>query len=157
MSRSYLPQSQLFRLRQGFDDNEGLSERKIIGNCQMYGGARSSGQEFLQLFRRTAGQMHRGLSGRSVDNAHVAPEHALGYAGSQRLGAGFLRRETLRIRCGALLASIRFLLLDLCKDPVAETVTMPFKRTFDTANIDEVAANPDNHTFWGSCARCRRC
>src|SRR5690606_2628578 len=122
----------------------------------MYGGARSSGQEFLQLFRRTAGQMHRGFSGRSVDHAHVPPEYALGYSSSVRLRTGCLRRETLCIRCGALLAPIRLFLLGLRKDPVAEPVAMTLKRTFDTANIDEIAANTDNHAFWGSCGRCRR-
>src|SRR5690606_36055970 len=113
----------------------------------MYGGACSGWQEFLQLFRRTASQMHGRLSGGGIDHAHVSPEHTLGYARSKSLCTGFLRREALRIRCSALLPPVRFFLLDLRKNPVTETVAMSLKGAFNTTNIDEIAAYTDDHTF----------
>ena len=53
-----------------------------------------------------AGQTHRRLARGQIDDAHVAPEHAVAQARAQRLGAGLLGGEALGVGGGALGAAL---------------------------------------------------
>ena len=98
------------------------------------------GHHGAQPVSRTAGKLHRRLAAGQVDNAHVFPEHAVRHAGAQRFRAGFLCGKALGVGCCALMAAIRFALLNVGKEPLRETVTITFERFFDPADVNQIAA-----------------
>src|SRR5690606_40421377 len=94
-----------------------------------------------------------GQAGRQVDDAHVAPEDAAPEAGAERLGAGLLGRVALGVAGGAQAPSVRLRPLDLGEHAVGEAVAVAFERPLDAADVDDVAADADDHRGCGVPAR----
>src|SRR5688572_22847314 len=92
-----------------------------------------------------AGQLHGRLAGGEIDHAHVPPEHTGAKAGAQRLGAGFLRRETLGVARGALRPRLGLPLLDRREHPVDEAPAETVERPLDPTDVDDVAADAYDH------------
>ena len=60
-----------------------------------------SGVSVGERSSRAAGKMQGRAPRGQIDDAHVAPEHALAEAGAERLGAGLLGGEALGVGGGA--------------------------------------------------------
>src|SRR5205814_2072178 len=75
------------------DDNDGLCERKIIGDRKVDLRAVPLWRDLLETFQRSVGERDRGLATAQIDDAHIAPEDAPSEARAQRLGTGFLGGE----------------------------------------------------------------
>ena len=81
-----------------------------------------------------------------IDDAHVAPEHAVAQAGAERLGAGLLGGEALGVGGGALGAAVAILrALDLGEAARDEALAEALERLLDAADVAEVAADAEDH------------
>ncbi|SIT58762.1 hypothetical protein BQ8794_60071 [Mesorhizobium prunaredense] len=133
------------------DYHKGLSKRKIIGDGEVDRRSVPFRQDLVQLLRRPAGQRHGRLAAGQIDDAHVAPEHPLRHTGAQRLGACLLGSKTLGIRGGAGAAVFGAGLFDLGVDALNEALAMALQRFFDASDIDQVAADANDH--WAGTSR----
>ena len=99
-----------------------------------------------QALRRTAGQLHGRLAARQVDHAHVAPEHAVATcrcrAPWRRLP---WRRSAWRRRRRAALRRSELGLLDVGEDARDEALAIALQRLLDAPDVDQVAADADDH------------
>src|SRR5690606_29128729 len=96
---------------------------------------------------RAAGQLHGRLARRQVHDAYVAPENSARQTGPERLGAGFLGSKALGIGGRALLATVGLGALYIGEDAFDEALRVTLERRLDAPNVDQVAANADNHRF----------
>src|SRR5947209_15070201 len=113
--------------------------------------------DFRQPLGGAAGQPHRRRAARQIDDAHVAPEHAVAQAGAERLGAGLLGGEALGVGGGALGAAVALGLLDPGEAASDEAGAEPIQRLLDALDVAEVAADADDHARPSSiAARIRR-
>ena len=94
---------------------------------------------------RAAGQMHRRLARRKVDDAHVAPEDAVAHSRAEGLGARLLGREPLGVGGGAAGAPVRPALLDLSETTRDEPVPEPAEGLLDASDVAEIAADAYDH------------
>src|SRR5689334_18164678 len=99
----------------------------------------------FEPLQRTARKLHGRAARRQIDHTHVAPPDALADAGTERLGAGFLRRETLGVGLHAVFSSLRFRALGFGEDAIEKAVTMTLDHLADSARIDDVVADPEDH------------
>src|SRR5688572_15608677 len=133
------------RYGQRLNDHKGLSQREIIGDGEVDLSTGPRGQNGGQPFGGAPGQCHGGLARGQIHHPHVAPEDALIEAGSEGFGAGFLGSETFGVRRRALLAALRSPHLDRSKDPFNEALAIAVESLLDAPDIDEVAADADDH------------
>src|SRR5690606_29029071 len=156
------PYTTLFRSRtvverDARNDDDGLSQRVVVGQAQVDPSRHSRWCDPSELLGCATRQHQRRTAGRQIDDAHVAPEHPLPQAGSERLGAGLLRGEALGIGCRTLVAPIRLLALHLSKHAVEKTVAESRDRPLDTLDVDDVVSEAENHKMSGAPAACDAC
>ena len=99
----------------------------------------------ILYFGGTSGQRHRRLAARQVHDAHVLPEDAVCKAGAERFRTGFLGREALGVGFRPVLAALGFADLDFGKTALGEALGKAFDGAGDAADIDQVAADADDH------------
>src|SRR5882672_678085 len=102
---------------------------------------------WARMLGGAAGQHQRRLARGQVDDAEVAPEHAGAEAGAERLRAGLLGSEALGVAGGAVGAAVGFLLLGLREDAIGEAGAEARQRPLDAADIDDVAADAEDHAL----------
>src|SRR5260221_6025563 len=129
----------------GGDDDERLGERRLVGERQVDPRAHAARRDGLELGKRAArpdqGRPARGPN----DDAAVAPIDAAAKAGAERLRASLLRCVALGIAGDALVAAVGALALHGREDPVEEAVAEALDGARDAADIDEVAADAEDH------------
>ena len=91
-----------------------------------------------------------------VDHAHVAPEDALAKTRAERLGAGFLGGEAPGVARRAQAPAVGPLALRLGEHAPGEALAEPLQRALDPGDVDQVAAEPDDHRARSMAARIRR-
>ncbi len=97
------------------------------------------------MFRCTTGEAHGRFSRWQVDNFHIAPKNATAKTCSERLGAGFLGGKTACITFHPRRAALRFGALALGIYAIGKAFAKTLQSTLDTPNIDEIAAQANNH------------
>src|SRR5207302_6682830 len=89
---------------------------------------------------------HRRLTRGMVDDAEVAPEDPLAKTGAERLGRGLLGGEAPGIaRPAGQTAAIAAAALVFGEDAVKKAVAKTLDRPLDPADIDEIAADAEDH------------
>src|ERR1051325_10815257 len=127
------------------DHHERLCQRVFVGDTDVDARFESRGNELCEACRRAPSQFHRRASGRKVDYSHVAPPHALPDAGAERLGAGLLGGEALRIGFHALGAPLGARALRVGEDAREKTVALPRDQLLDGGDGGDVRADADDH------------
>src|SRR5690606_18240080 len=117
--------------RNGFDNDEGLGERIVVGNRQMNQRPVTLRRKLAEALGRAAGQLHGGFSARQIHHPHIAPEHAARQTGAERLGTSLLGREAFRVGGGALAPAVGLALFDLRKDTLRESLAVARQRLLD--------------------------
>src|SRR5271166_312401 len=141
------------RRRAGLDDDEGLGERRLVGDGQVNDGLGPGRQDRPEASRRAAAQAHRRLAGGEIDHAHVAPIDAAPEAGAERLGAGLLGRKPLGVGGRARRAPVRLPPLGLGEAAADEALAVSRERLFDAADVAKVAADAKDHCRPSATAR----
>ena len=108
-------------------------------------GSQPAGVMALSRASAPAGELHGRASRRQVDDAHVAPKHARAQTGAERLGAGLLGGETLGVGFDPSGAAFGFRPLGRGEDAIEKALTVPFDRTLDAADIDEIGTDTEDH------------
>src|SRR5262249_55936989 len=139
------------------DDDERLGERRLIGQRQVDPHAHAGGRHGFELGERTAGQHPGWPAGREGDDAEIAPIDAAAEDPAQRLGACFLCGIALRVTSGALGAAVRALALLARKHAVEEAVAEALDGALDARNVDEIAADAEDHALSSPLAAARPC
>jgi hypothetical protein len=124
------------------DHHEGLRERRLVGDGQVDDGLAAGRDDRRQTRRRAAGKKHRRLARRQVDDAHVAPEHAVAQARAQSLGAGFLGRKALGVGGGAPGPAVRPLAFDFGEAAREEALAETLQRLLDAVDVAKVEPMP---------------
>ena len=144
MGRDF-PRGVLVLRRDCRDQHEGLGEREIVGDREVDLRHVVSWHKALQPLGRAAGKLHRWLSARQIDDAHVAPEHAVVEPRAERLRTRLFCGEAFRVGSGAIGPALGLHPLRFGEDAVEEAVAIALDCFFDTADIDQVAADADDH------------
>src|SRR6202035_5828813 len=131
--------------RPGGNDDDGLGERRLVGQGHVEPRRQAFRGDRLQAPQRAAGQPHAGLSRRHVDDPEIAPEDAAAKAGAERLGGRFLGREAPRIAWAGVGAPLATAALVLGEDAVHEAVAKACDRRLNAADIDQIAADAEDH------------
>ena len=84
----------------GLDDHLCLGQGIFVGQSEMDQHDVIWRRESREPRRSAASQGHRRLAGRQINDPHVAKSNASPKSGAERLGAGFLGGEALRVRGG---------------------------------------------------------
>src|SRR5262245_13562583 len=98
-------------------------------------------QDRLQPFGGAAGQSHGWLARWKINDSHVAPEHSPSQAGAQRLGAGLLGGEPLRVRGRAASPPIGAPLFRVGETARGEPLSVTLERPLDALDVTKVAAH----------------
>src|SRR5215207_7636043 len=96
------------------DDDDRLRGGMLIREGKVDHGLVPWWRQRSEAAPRLPGEVERRLAGGEVDHSHLLPAYAPD-AGSERLGAGLLGSEALRIGAGAIGAPIRLRPLRRCK------------------------------------------
>jgi len=94
--------------RHSGDYDNGLRQRKIVGDGKLDGEIEAGGRDLARTRERAAGERDGGLAAPKIDDAHVAPEDAAPEPRSQRFRASLLGGEALGVTCGAIGAAVGF-------------------------------------------------
>src|SRR5258708_2079587 len=127
------------------DDDEGLGERRLVGDRQVDARDHPGRRQRAQTGKRPSGQHHARPPGGQIDDTEIAPEHAVAKSRAKRLRTGFLGGIALGIAGGAVGPRVRFAALDISEDAIEEPRAEPLNHPLDTRDIDEVAADAEDH------------
>src|SRR5258708_8382229 len=127
------------------DDDEGLGERRLVGDRQVDAGDHPGRRHGAQTSESPAGQHHAGPPGGKIDDAEIAPEHAGAKPGAKRLRASFLGGIALGIAGGPVGPPVGFAALDVGEDAIEEPLAEPLDHPLDARDVDEVAADAEDH------------
>ena len=104
--------------------------------------------------RGAAGQRQGRLAAGQVDDADVAPEHAAVEAGAQRLGAGLLGGVAARVGFRAVAHGARSAARSIGGEHARdEALAEAVERALDAPDVDQVAAEADDHARAGTAGR----
>src|SRR5271166_476354 len=129
----------------GGDDDDSLGERRLVRQGDVDAGRHARRRQLIQPAQRPAGQPHRRLSRRQVDDTQVAPEDAVAKAGSERLRASLLGGKPTGIARRPIGAPVALQAFDVSKNPLEKAVAKARDRLLDPADVDQVAAEPEYH------------
>src|SRR6185312_1598440 len=129
----------------GRDDDQCLRHRRLVGQRQVDPGIHAGRRQQAELAQRAAGQHQRRPPGRQIDDADIAPEHAVAKAGAERLGARLLGGIALGVARRAVGPVIGAPALLRREDALEETLAEALDGALDAADIDEVAAEAEDH------------
>src|SRR5579885_1009114 len=129
----------------GGDDDEGLGERRLVGQGQRDLRAHAGRGDLLEPRQRPAGEPQGRAPRREIDHAEIAPEHALAKPGAERLRARLLRGESLGIARRPLRPAVGACPLGGGEDALEEALAEALDRALDAADVDEIAADADDH------------
>src|SRR5262249_32572355 len=117
-----------------------------------FGGDRTIGarlatrrRDGIEPRERPAGELHGGASRGQIDHAHVAPKHSRAQTGAESLGAGFLGGEALGVGLGPSGAAVGLRPLGRGEDASEKALAVPLDRAFDTADVDKIGPDTEDH------------
>src|SRR5258708_4681494 len=93
---------------------------------------------------RIAGQVQGRLARCEIDHAHFMPAYAAN-AGTERLGAGLLRREALGIGAGSIRTGVGPGAFGLGETALFEALPIAFERRLDAPDVAKIIADADDH------------
>src|SRR5690242_19257752 len=132
--------------REGGDDDDGLGERRLVGQADIETHLHAGRGYRLEAGERAAGQPQAGLARGQVDDPEVAPEDAAPETRTERLGGGLLGGKAAGVAGAAgQAAAIAAATLGLGEDAVEKAVAETLDRLFDAADVDQVAADAEDH------------
>lgn len=131
--------------RERFDDHLRLGQGIFIGQRHVDKDPVARRRESRKPRRRAAREAQRWFAGRQIDHSHVAPGDASAKPGAERLGAGFLGGETLRVGRGPARPRIRFEPLRLGEAALNKPLAEARKRVLDAPYIAKVVAEAYDH------------
>ena len=108
-------------------------------------GRHPGGRDLVEAPQRAAGQPHRRPARGQVDDPEIAPEHAAAKPGAERLGARLLGGEAAGIARRPVGPPVAFAALGLGEDAVEKAVAEPVDGLLDAADVDQVAAEAEDH------------
>lgn|GEM_PF-5117929 len=127
--------------RPRLDHDKGLRQRWVVRQRDMHNRLMPLRGQCLQPLECTTCQTHGWPPARQIDNLHVAPEHAVAQACSERFRAGLLGCEASGIRRRARRSSVALRALPFRKDAMREAVAMTAKHVLNTADIAKVGSD----------------
>src|SRR5690606_12260677 len=130
-----------------------LRDRVLVGEAEVDPGAHSGRRQRIEPRPRAAGEDERRTPGGQVDDPEVAPEHAAAEPCPERLGARLLGGEALGVSGGAVGAPLGLRALLGGEDAREEALAEPRQRLLDAPDVDEIAADADDHALLAAPAR----
>src|SRR5579885_42311 len=127
------------------DDDNGLRHRPVVGDREVDLRGMPGRRQRLEPLQRTARKLHGRAAGGQIHNTHIAPPDPLADAGAERLGARLLRREALGVGLDAILAAFGLRAFGFGEDAVEKAIAVPLDYLADTARVDDVVANAEDH------------
>ena len=128
-----------------FDDHLRLGQGIFIGQRHMDKDPVARRCQGGKPGRRATREAHCRLAGRQIDHAYVAPGDARAKPGAERLAAGFLGGEPLRVRGGPARPRVRFTLLRLGEAALDKALAEARERALDAPYIAKVVAEAYDH------------
>src|SRR5689334_19906182 len=117
--------------RKGGNDDNRLSERRLIGQGHVEPRRHSGRGNRLEAFQRTAGKPQARLPRGQIDDPEIAPEDAAAKPGAKRFGGGFLRCEAPGIARAGVGAALAAATLGFGEDAVEKAVAKAVDRRLD--------------------------
>src|SRR5262249_28078658 len=127
------------------DHHDGLRHRTFIGDGHINARLATRRSDGVEPRERPAGELHGGASRGQIDHAHVAPKHSRAQTGAESLGAGLLGGEALGVGLGPSGAAFGLRTLGRGEDASEKTLAVPLDRAFDTADVDEIGPDTEDH------------